>query len=228
MVKILVNGDSLGLPREGLRYEDTYPALLADSLADKDVVVINRCQGCACMTSLDRKDALEFYAPRIAIVQLGIVDCAPRLFREGGIERKVMMLMPGKLRKWYIAFVKKTRSRSSRRAYTDVTRFIQVAENYCRRAESLGCAVIFIPIACASERYLSMNAGVDKAIDRYNAALAEMVERQSAEARLLPAISDEDQANYFIAGDGYHLAAGGGRDVCQKLLDIIRPLLGFD
>lgn len=81
MKKIVILGDSLGLPRIDLPYESTYPFLLQEVLNGKYRVIARNIR--ANDTSVQLKnlfDDVGLFKPDIVILQLGIVDCAPRLF----------------------------------------------------------------------------------------------------------------------------------------------------
>lgn len=78
MNKILILTDSLGLPRdvpERVHFEDTWP----HHLKDEKTIIIQLSLGGA--TSSDLCAQVHYYKnlnPDVVIVQVGIVDCAPR------------------------------------------------------------------------------------------------------------------------------------------------------
>lgn len=77
MQKILVLTDSLALPRdlpEEVLYEESWPALLS-----KDFQILQSSIGGGTSYDLYKQAAyLRMYNPDIIIMQVGIVDCAPR------------------------------------------------------------------------------------------------------------------------------------------------------
>ena len=79
-IRILLIGDSLGLPRtspETVGYEDAWPSILKKKLPESQIETL--FLGGAKINELHRQ--IEYYKafnPHITIVQSGIVDCAPR------------------------------------------------------------------------------------------------------------------------------------------------------
>ncbi len=92
-MKILVVGDSYGLPRfykrdtkVELSYEETYPEFLRQLLINnykKDVLLVNRCRHANTTYSLVQGEASEimFLRPDYVIVQLGLADLWPSSLR---------------------------------------------------------------------------------------------------------------------------------------------------
>ncbi|MHC1717966.1 MAG: SGNH/GDSL hydrolase family protein [Acidaminococcaceae bacterium] len=92
-MKILVVGDSYGLPRfhkkdmkVELSYEETYPECLRQILVNnyhKDVLLVNRCRHANTTYSLVQGEASEimFLRPEYVVVQLGLADLWPRQLR---------------------------------------------------------------------------------------------------------------------------------------------------
>ena len=119
--KLIAVGDSLALPGHLNNYEDTWFYRLKKDLKDYDCIPIFRrgitseilvSEGGGGVDNLPMgADCLEFYKPDIVILQLGIVDCAPRLFKRDGIENKIINRIPYKLKDRYIKIVKKLRTR---------------------------------------------------------------------------------------------------------------------
>jgi len=92
-MKILVVGDSYGLPRfykkntrVELSYEETYPEFLRQFLMNdykKDILMVNRCRHANTTYSLVQGEASEimFLFPDYVIVQLGLADLWPSTLR---------------------------------------------------------------------------------------------------------------------------------------------------
>jgi len=219
MIKILLSGDSLGLPRDGVSYEQSYPFLLEEKLNRPEIRLICRCSRAAKMTDWQLWDDLMQYKPDIAVVHLGIVDCAPRLFRDKGVEHVMMELLPAKMKNAYIKLIKRIRKRSTRRSYTSPENFGKAVENYLEQAKTLGCRVIFVPIAAPGRRYLELNPGSGAAIVECNRVMAEKVAGY-ANAELLENFENSaDYDDHFIPEDGYHLSARGNATLAEKLAE---------
>ena len=91
MIKVLCIGDSLALPGHLNRYEDTWFYKIKMEYPEYDFIsYFKRQLTTDVLTTMgggeggvDKwpkgADCLEAYAPEVVIVQLGIVDCDPRL-----------------------------------------------------------------------------------------------------------------------------------------------------
>lgn len=105
MMKLLVEGDSYGLPRfdnqsgeVALSYEETYPEQLRKKLLKAgggDIMLVNRCRHANTTYSLVSGEANElfFLRPDITIVQLGMTDLWPS---EGRKIPPIQMELTGK------------------------------------------------------------------------------------------------------------------------------------
>ena len=82
-IKILCIGDSLTLPRNGVNYEDTWFYLIKQNFLNFEF--ISSFKRAITSNILNEHDSLELYSPDYAIIQLGIVDCAPRLIKEASL-----------------------------------------------------------------------------------------------------------------------------------------------
>ena len=86
-MKILCVGDSLGLPREGVSYEDTWFYELVNKYReDHFIYKFKRGLTSEYLIGLYGKEYKgefsSFYMPDVVIMQSGIVDCAPRYIND--------------------------------------------------------------------------------------------------------------------------------------------------
>jgi acyl-CoA thioesterase I len=123
--KILCIGDSLALPGHLNLYEDTWYYKLKKRFPTYDFISYFKRQLTtdALVTlgggekGVDKwpkgADCLEAYMPAIVILQLGIVDCAPRLLHKN--ERHLVSRLPALLSNFYLRVLKKIRKRRTER-----------------------------------------------------------------------------------------------------------------
>lgn len=120
--KVLCIGDSLSLPGHLNSYEDTWFYLLKKGFPDLDFISYFKRQLSTNVlvsmgggeNGMDKwpkgADCLEAYMPEIVILQLGIVDCAPRLLHN--FDKIILKLIPLNHTSNYIKLIKKIRSRN--------------------------------------------------------------------------------------------------------------------
>ena len=159
---VLLVADSLGMPRDGVSYKDTYIHKLRENISKE---FVDRSKRARTTDSLGKKDALEYYNPDIIITQIGIVDCAPRY--SNMIERQLFNITPSTLTNPYMNVVKKIRTRKARRQYVKPDDFRYNLEQYYKRTKNTGSQVISIKIAPPSSKLLEANPEVDVEIKKY-------------------------------------------------------------
>ena len=99
---IVILSDSLSLPRvdsdETILLRESYPYLLEKKIGN-DMKIINRGIRFATTDLLQNFqylfDNLLIYSPKTVIIQMGIVDCAPRLFSP--LFRSLINRIPNKI-----------------------------------------------------------------------------------------------------------------------------------
>jgi acyl-CoA thioesterase-1 len=93
-MKIACIGDSLGMPRENVLYEDTWFFRVQQSHPEKMFI---SCFQRSLTTDmlLDNFDEYSFIKPDYLILQLGICDCAPRLIND----KSFLLVLCHKIRK---------------------------------------------------------------------------------------------------------------------------------
>lgn len=127
MKKILCIGDSLALPGHLNSYEDTWFHKLKKEFPNYDFISFFKRQLTTDVLvtmgggvrGIDKwpkgADSLEAYLPDMVIIQLGIVDYAPRLLYN--VEIKILSKMPASLSMFYIHIIKKFRARNKKKHY---------------------------------------------------------------------------------------------------------------
>ena len=221
--KIIIITDSVSMPRPEIPYEDTWVYLIKKEFPHYDI--IDRTGRGSTSTRLVTEggggvDLLETYRPDIVILQLGMAECAPRLFDKKGLEfRIVSRMLPDGLRRRYIARVKRRRVRDPR--VTDVApeQFRRNIAAYFERARAIPTRVIVIPILPPTREYLRKSPHALGNVERYN-----QIYRDTA--RLFPNVEIVDPFRNGIdineiSVDELHIGARGS-DIVFKAL---KPLL---
>ena len=176
--KVMIVTDSLSMPRPEIRYEDTWIYLLKQEFPQYDI--IDRPGRGSTTTRLVTEggggvDLLETYMPDIVIIQLGMADCAPRLFNKRGLEYRIVSRnLPAWARRRYIDWVKKHRVRSP--AVTEVTpdQFRSNLITFFNRARSVGARVLVVPILPPIDLQIRKSPHVRKNVDLYNGIYREV------------------------------------------------------
>lgn len=227
-LRIVVLGDSLAMPRnEGgdqLRWEHTWPYLLQTRLVNAEVIncssraksSVKLCQGS------DVDEHMFLKQPDVAIVQVGIVDCAPRLFSLR--EKQILAKLPQAVRDRAIAFMSARRAAITSRAplakvevkpetfVASLRRFVRESRTKCPTA-----SFVFVPIVADVSVMEKKSPGISGNLALYNSLLTELCRQEAAE--LAPVTEEFGSANASLyCSDGYHLNVAGS-DMLAGLLE---------
>ena len=141
----LIVGDSLGLPRDEVDYFNTWPYLV--QLRDKHyhfVLKFQRALTSKYLNEDQKRDWLEFYKPSIVILQLGIVDCAPRIIKKRSTLFRYISVMPAKLRSMICRYIKSNMPREARKCNVRINDFKSNIKDYLTRCGEAGVENIYI------------------------------------------------------------------------------------
>ena len=183
-MKILILTDSLGLPRikpEVCSFEKTWPVLLKERYPNIHQVSIGSA---TTDTLLKQINYHKHFQPDIVVIQVGIVDCAPRFMSRLELEITKSLGLFGKAliklanRKWIrnlrnITYVKQTKFKKNINSIQD----------------AFNCPVIFIGIIPATKEYEELLPGVSYKIQTYNSIL-------------------EKKSNYFVKTNKISIEGG--------------------
>jgi acyl-CoA thioesterase I len=218
MRRVLIIGDSNCLPRRDGKYRDSWVSLLKRAMAGDDLIVLadgSRTTEYLVLNPLVRPDgeidydpsSLEMFDPAIVILNLGIVDCAPRLFTRN--ESRVLSLLPAPLRKTAIATAKLLRGRTPRRVYVPRRAFENHVRQYLDRCAAVPVEkLIFIGIPTPDARCTRKNPAISHAVADYNAILARLAASRPW-AVLVDPLHPEQEVSALYTEDGYHLSPRG-------------------
>ncbi|MFU1858155.1 SGNH/GDSL hydrolase family protein [Sphingobacterium sp. NGMCC 1.201703] len=205
--RILILSDSLALPRsqpEVCSYENTWPELLKG----KGFTIHQVSFGGG--TSVDLLSQVLYHKsfnPDIVILQVGIVDCAPRFMTklELSIARKMGIL--GRI--LIKALNRKSIKRLRKINYVGP---IEFSNNIRKICESFDRTPVFVlGILDAGEKYEKILPGVSKRISQYNKILSTY--------GLFISVEDFDRRG--IMTDHHHLNEFGHRQIEKKILNNI-------
>jgi lysophospholipase L1-like esterase len=230
--KLLCIGDSLALPGHLNRYEDTWFYLLKREFPTFDCLSFFKRQLTTDVLTtmgggeigVDKwpkgADCLEAYMPDFVILQLGIVDCAPRLLNT--FDKRILKLIPSRLSSSYIRFIKTLRSRKTTNTYTSIEQFRKNWENYLKRTVKNNTKVIIISISLPDEIFLQKNPKTIKNVNIYNDFLLQLGSSYGNVCVTIPL--DPRNYNFPIYEDGYHPNSTGNRIIFESVKRLLKDL----
>ena len=225
-MKILCVGDSLGLPREGVAYEDTWFYELVNKYReDHFIYKFKRGLTSEYLIGLYGKEYKgefsSFYMPDVVIMQSGIVDCAPRYINDykgiGKIISRISKFLRIETLFWRI--VKIINKRSSRHCYVKFEDFKRNINQYINELISLGVRkIIIVKIGIPSEKIQERSVELVSCINKYNSVYDELADQYEKTIAVINPLGSGDESLYI---DGYHTNKKGANlvfeDLCQVL-----------
>lgn len=232
MTKVLIVADSNGMPRNEITYEDTWIYKLIMSFPG--LLFIDRCKRASTVVRLVSEggdvvnikqgaDLLEYYKPQIVILQLGIVDCAPRYVNKDNFFVKILYQLPKKLQSIIFYFIKKYTIRNPKYAFVSLKAFKHILESYLTRAAETGSMVLAIEIAPVTEEFIRKSPHIRKSIDDYNNVFRELKSRFSNLFLVNPFGPDINIE--AIALDEFHVNSEGHTIVYEAVKNELEKLL---
>jgi len=223
-MKVLCIGDSLALPGHGNCFEDTwfcklqqaYPQFLFASYFRRAVTThILISEGGGDTVFPGGADCLEFYLPDIVVLQLGIVDCAPRYLKQSSIFHKVLERMPARPKNFIYGIIKKVKKRSSKNADILPDQFFHYLEVYLKRCQKNNVKkVIIIKICTPDERMTVKSPEIIKSIQEYNRIIDQMESTFDFVTTIDPLNAEHSSDIY---DDGYHPNPQGNQLVFEEI-----------
>lgn len=214
---VLCNGDSLGMPRENVLFEDTWFFRLSNSLPKEKFCFINNFRRANTTNALASKDFLENYNPNIVIIQLGIVDCAPRIYNTNSLLIKIINRLPTYFKDFFWFISKKYKKRSQENAEVSLHKFKENIENFVQRCKITGIdKCIFIKIQIPGQAMVKKNPEIINSITLYNEVFDQVAVKYSFVKVLNPLF--EGNQNWYVE-DGYHVNKNGFQQVYNSLIN---------
>jgi len=239
---IRVYGDSLSLPRasDGIAYDDTYPEIVRRQLAiwaETPIALYNRSYGGATIADLKRVcdyDSTYFGdIDEIVILQLGIVDCAPRPL--GPTLRYFVGRLPYRIKHKTIRFLHNNRAKILRAGlgsrFTSPTTFEKLYREWLRTICQRRSVVYILNIAPTLPHIEEHSPGLMASIRLYNATISTLVSEIPANRPILidvhEAIMSLGAARCIHPDDGHHITSTGHRLYADLILAEERKRLGL-
>ena len=229
-LRIVALADSLSLPRiegeERVIWDDTWPYRLQQMLTATETAtettmeVINCGRRARLVETINDHDFLEHIAwkrPDIVILQVGVVDCAPRIFSKKQHALLNLPVVPPAVRnriiKWGSANRRKLiGSQPLAKVYTPPERFRGELDTFGKKVSNHDETVrlLVLPIVIDWDRAEAKSPGYGANVNAYNQILKQFCEVRHATWVELPRLTmaTEDVSAYFCS-DGYHLNAEG-------------------
>lgn len=224
--RVLILGDSLtfGRPKHQIYYEESWPGLLQSRGFDifhrgrggaDAVAVLQEARHCRSYMSSMASDG---YMPfKYCVVQVGIVDCTPRVFSRKflGLSAKI----PG-LRKMVSSLSsKKSLVSKIGRPWVNERLFQSKLTELLKVLKTL-CEVIVLIEVARPVHNLVLNCGdYSCAVAKYNEIL------QSLPGAYFLPVFDATESLYLLP-DGHHLNAAGHQLIAEKLHELVGEIEG--
>ena len=205
MSEIVIIGDSLPFPRntpEIVELSECYPFLLQNHFGGVYSYSYGASTSSDVLWQAGYFDGLN--NNRIVIYHFGIVDCAPRAFRnyELRLFEFFNIRIPDKITK-YVRNIRNLKKVSPQLFYDNCVKIKKL---------NIGKPIV-MPIANASIEYQKLLPGIQQSIVLYNNILKEVFEDELCDIQFDTSID--------LMSDGHHLTARGHQRVFNKLKEII-------
>lgn len=208
--RILILSDSLALPRnkpEVCLHHQTWPELLKAKGFCVHQVSIGGATSSDLLTQLNYHISFE---PNLAVLQVGIVDCAPRFMTKNELAFFKNFGIVGKA---IIAFSNKNIVRRIRNTtYTSPKKFEENISSIIKKLEPI--PVLILGIVPAFDEYEKKLPGINKRIVQFNTVLQKFNHY----------ISLQDFDKEGIMSDHHHLNPLGHRIIFDKIINRISIL----
>ena len=222
--KIVILGDSLGMPRpnDHIKYEHTYPYLLKQTLRPFEVIPRHvRANDTVRQTNEQNLlDDIIFFEPKIVIIHLGIVDCAPRIFSKK--LSKMLTLMPQFLSQTIIKLMSKNRyfiTRYFPKTYVTQSEFKKNLKKIAYTIINCRAKPILVEITQTNEINQTRSFNFEKNIRDYNQIIKEIATSLNATI-----ISLNDLQDSILIEDGIHLNKKGHQILADRLVNSIKEV----
>ena len=219
-MRILCIGDSLGLPREGVRYEDTWFYKLHEKYPNHEFVDMFE-RGLLITKANDNFDSYyNFYPSDIVIIQTGVCDCAPRYIIEEKIYVRCLLAIVEKL-KLTSLFWKIVKKRGRKPTCVDTpieifsNNFRKILEKFLNNGVK---HIIVVKIGHATDSVVKRNRYFNINVDKYNEEIDRICDSLINVVTTISPLADASE-DLFV--DGYHCNMCGMRQVYNSLIKVL-------
>jgi lysophospholipase L1-like esterase len=238
--KIVILADSLSLPRpENLGntlYEETYPYLLDVSLREQQGVnapiIIEKGKRSRTMPDVasDWKEYVSLRKPEIVVIQVGITDCAPRVFTSK--QRTYIERIPSKfIREILLKFVHKFRRQiiasSQPKVYTPLVQFSETVAKLVEFAERDDVsALVFVQIVMPPDSLEIRSPGLQENVRLYNNVLDQVKSKLGVYViEFNELMRNQKNKESYLLDDGQHLSVRGHQLLAKHLEHLVTKIL---
>jgi len=228
---ITILGDSLSMARDdyGILYKDSYAYLLGEILGD-NYLVLNKAKRANTMITQTHfqniYDDVLTTNSEYFIIQLGIVDCAPRIISI--MEGKILKyLKPKILSDLYI----KIKSRNRRfftkyfpKTYVKPDVFVDKYDYLIRTIleKTTAKKVILVNIADTNKKNKLRSYGFDENIRKYNSFIGGLKSRYDKHIELIDLYTVTKNNPDLVIDDGIHIAQPVHKLLAEKIATMIK------
>lgn len=223
----LIITDSMGMPRDESRWDVCWPHLFMRAYPCNEYILrsvrYSTTQRLA-MEGVDGKECLEWYCPDFSIIQLGICDCAPRLFPKASYFKMLIDRCGGITQDIFYRYAESLLGRKQKNAWVNVVDFEDNIKSYFTRAVKNGVKVIVISIFPPGKNVTTRNPKIVQSVELYNDKLRNLCKLFGMYfvEPYVPLRSD----NYTI--DGYHLNALGHNWLYEQIANAIGTIVEIE
>lgn len=175
--RIMIITDSISMPRPEVKYEETWIYLFKNKYKEYDVID-RPARGSTSMRLIQEGggglDLLELYMPDRVIIQMGLAESAPRLFKKNGFEQRfINSYLPAKIRDDYVKYIKEKRGRNPE--FTDVSpeQFRSNIFNFADRCKKLDVKLVIFKLLRPTDIFIKKSPFIKQNIDRSNSIIEE-------------------------------------------------------
>jgi lysophospholipase L1-like esterase len=213
-LKILILSDSLPLARtkpEVCKYNDTWPTLLKQQGHHIHQVSIGGATSSDLLKQVHYHDSFH---PDIVLIQVGIVDCAPRVFNKkeinilnmlGVINRKIIKPLTTKYDR-KLRVLRNQQFTSEKIFKKNILSFLQHYQS---------SKLFFIPIIKANKCYIKQLPNIEENITAYN----KIIEETASQEQTLSLASFDVES--CLMSDNHHLNTKGHRAISHIIEEVL-------
>ena len=219
MKKLLIIGDSLSMSRyeDGISYEEMYSSRLAFAFPER--LVVNASERANSSNRISSKSYLVEYVypmkPHITIIQIGVVDCLPRLLTQ--FQRRVVSIttrlrMTKKLTDHYIQYLSMRRFQITKRrampfvSQNDFEKNLNILKSELISINPLSRFIV-VGIPCPSKFLTNKSYAADDFVREYNNILRSIFDFNTSKYIDLYEATKHDPS--LLLNDGYHISRLG-------------------
>lgn len=224
-MKVLCISDSLGLPRDGVSYEETWFYKLTTRFPH--VHFISKFQRLQTTSVLKEKDYSSYYHPDIVIMQLGICDCAPRIILQNDFKWLLLERVLNRINKnLFWKLIKKYKKRSPDVVMVTPEKFRGNVSSYFDNLinQEHVKRIIVIKIGTSgSEKLKKSSPFLRDNIEKYNHIYEEYASKSNGIVSVVDPLDSMKEEDFVE--DGYHVNGKGNTKIFEELYQELKELL---